>query len=234
MPELKRDGHRQRMRASYLSGAYDSLPDYNMLELFLSLVIPRRDVKQLAYDLINKFSNIEGVLNADVKDLMSVNGVGESAAVAIKLVADLNKRALQNRNENVVKLNTISQADEYCVNLLSAERVEKVALITLRADNSIIRVHKISSGTVNEAAVDIRNIVGIAIDDGASAVIVSHNHPDGNKQPSAKDINFTVELKLLLKKMRIVLLEHIVVGNGVCNILTDHPSFSDSDKSSEK
>ena len=226
MPDLKKEGHRERMRTSYLSGAYEHLPDYNLLELFLSLIIPQKEVKPLSYELINKYKTVDGVIHADPKDLMKIKGIGECTAVAIKLVADLNKRALLNRNQNVVALNTITQADEYCMNLLGAERVEKIAMVTLRSDKALINVHTLSIGTINSSAVNIRKIVGIAIEDGASAVIITHNHPDGDAYPSINDINFTIELNAVLKKVKIVLLEHIIVGKDCFNITRDHPSFS--------
>ncbi|MGN0522300.1 MAG: RadC family protein [Eubacterium sp.] len=226
MADLQRQGHRKRMRNAYLKGAYESLPDHNLLELFLSLVIPQKDVKPVAYALMNKFKTVEGVLNASVQDLMSVDGVGESSAIAIKLVSDLNKRALISRNKNVVRLNTLSKADEYCWNLLSQEKVERVIMITLKPDKTVINVHTLDMGTVNSSFVNVRKLVETALDDSASAVIISHNHPDGKNEPSSWDLDLTVELKAVLRKVNIVLLEHIVVGNSVCNVMREHPSFS--------
>ena len=72
LADLSREGHRQRLREQYLSGGMDNAPDHHLLELFLSIVIPRRDVKELSYDLINQFGSLEGVLNAEPQDLMNV------------------------------------------------------------------------------------------------------------------------------------------------------------------
>ena len=74
------------MREVYLAGGMQNAPDHNLLELFLSIIIPQKDVKELAYALINRFGSLEGVLNADANQLMTVNGIGQSAAVGIKMV----------------------------------------------------------------------------------------------------------------------------------------------------
>ena len=109
-PKLSRNGHRQRMREVYLAGGMQNSPDHNLLELFLSIIIPQKDVKELAYALINRFGSLEGVLNADANQLMTVNGIGQSAAVGIKMVVELNKRVANNRNKNVDNLNCSSEA----------------------------------------------------------------------------------------------------------------------------
>ena len=107
MPELEREGHRSRMRNTYINGGMENAPDHNVLELFLSVIIPRKDVKELSYSLINTFGSLEGVLNADVRDLMQVKGIGESTAVAISLIKDLYKRASLNRNCRIKSFNKI-------------------------------------------------------------------------------------------------------------------------------
>lgn len=112
-PKLSRNGHRQRMREVYLAGGMQNAPDHNLLELFLSIIIPQKDVKELAYALINRFGSLEGVLNADANQLMTVNGIGQSAAVGIKMVVELNKRVANNRNKNVDNLNCSSEAIAY-------------------------------------------------------------------------------------------------------------------------
>lgn len=86
-----RDGHRDRIRRAYLNGEYDDADDAKILELFLSLVVPRKDVKPAVYALFDRFEDLEGVFSAPVDDLMSVDGVGKSTAVAIKMFDDLMK-----------------------------------------------------------------------------------------------------------------------------------------------
>ena len=77
--EISRDGHRARMRAAYLQGGGDAMPDHQLLELLLSISIPRKDVKPIAYALINRFGSLEQVFAAGAADLQQVPGVGEQA-----------------------------------------------------------------------------------------------------------------------------------------------------------
>ena len=212
-PNLSRNGHRQRMRQSYLSGSMENAPDHNLLELFLSIIIPQKDVKELAYELINTFGSLEGVLNADAKQLMNVNGVGESAAIGIKMVVELNKRVMMNRNNNVINLNCSEEAINYCKNILSYEKVEKLIMITVNNDGSIINTHTLGIGNANASSANHRDILENAIIDHASGVLFAHNHPSGSSQPSEADINFSVSIGGLLRDVSINFIDHIIIGN---------------------
>lgn len=225
MSELSRYGHRQRMRDSYLSGGMENAADHNLLELFLSLVIPQKDVKPIAYDLINTFGSLENVINANPIDLMKVNGIGESTAVALKLIKDINKRIALNRNKDAINIVSTKQAFDYCRNILGDDVVEKFAVITLTNDGTIINHHIIKTGTVKSAAIDIRNLVEYAIRDNAAGVIISHNHPNADSEPSANDINVTIELNSTLKKLDIALIDHIVVGKNDCTSMKSNPDL---------
>ena len=202
-PKLSRNGHRQRMREVYLAGGMQNAPDHNLLELFLSIIIPQKDVKELAYALINRFGSLEGVLNADANQLMTVNGIGQSAAVGIKMVVELNKRVANNRNKNVDNLNCSSEAIAYCSNLFKYEKVEKLYMITLNNDGSIINIHLIGEGNANTAPSNTREILEAAIIDKASGVLFTHNHPNGSSKASDADLNFSVSIDKVLKNVDI-------------------------------
>lgn len=212
-PNLSRNGHRQRMRRTYLLGGMENAPDHNLLELFLSIIIPQKDVKQLAYDLINRFGSLEGVLNADANQLMNVSGIGESAAVGIKMVVELNKRVITNRNKNVTDLNCSSEAIAYCANLLKYEKTEKLYMISLNNDGSIINLHLIGEGNANTAPSNTREILESAIIDKASGVLFTHNHPGGSSKASDADLNFSVSIDKLLQSVDINVIDHIIIGN---------------------
>lgn len=212
-PNLSRNGHRQRMRRTYLLGGMENAPDHNLLELFLSIIIPQKDVKQLAYDLINRFGSLEGVLNADANQLMNVSGIGESAAVGIKMVVELNKRVITNRNKNVTDLNCSGEAIAYCANLLKYEKTEKLYMISLNNDGSIINLHLIGEGNANTAPSNTREILESAIIDKASGVLFTHNHPGGSSKASDAGLNFSVSIDKLLQSVDINFIDHIIIGN---------------------
>lgn len=226
MAELGRDGHRERMRKLYLDGGMENAPDHNLLELFLTGVIARKDVKPLAYDLINKFGSLEGVVNASPEDLMTVNGVGDAVAVHICLIKDIIKRIDINKCSNIKKITSTALAFEYCRNVLANEKIEKLLLITLKNDGKVINHHIVGTGTVNTSNADIRLIVENVIRDEAAGVILSHNHPGGSADASAQDINFTLEIRNTLKKINVNLMDHIIVGEDSCEALKDNPRYS--------
>lgn len=203
----------------------DNLPDHNVLELFISGVIKRRDVKQIAYDLINEFGSLENVFNASVDDLMKVNGVGEVLAVELSLVKIFQKRIESNKNNNVKAIKSISEAVEYCRNRLGSENVEKVLMITLDDKGKILGSYIIGQGTVNESFISKRDAVSIALKDNATNVILSHNHPCSNSTPSAADINMTLNFRKLFKDVGITLLDHIIIGENEAGLILNSKIF---------
>lgn len=212
--KLGREGHRKRMRKSYIANGISALEDHNVLELFLSLVIPQKDVKPLAYELINHYGSLENVLNADVEDLMQIKGIGESSAVALSLVKDINSRVNLNKNREVTKLNNSIVSQKYVKNILDCEDNEKLIMITLDNSLSIIKTHTISDGIVNSLKAEPKKMLESVIRDNAASIVIAHNHPHGNVTPSAADINFTLDTIQLMRKLDVRVNDHIIVGEN--------------------
>ena len=225
MSDLSREGHRKRMRDTYLSGGMDNAPDHNLLEIFLSVIIPRRDVKPLAYDLINKFGSLEGVISASPQDLMTVKGIGESTAIAISSVKKLNDRITKNRNKNIKRIINFNDACEYCVNELSNEVVEVLIEVTSRNDGSIINKYVISRGCVSGTNIDSRAIINNALRDNAAYVLIAHNHPSASAYASGEDIDFTFRLLNMLRDMKINFIDHLIVAGDNCESIIHNPLF---------
>lgn len=181
--KISRDGHRARMRAAYLQGGGDAMPDHQLLELLLSISIPRKDVKPIAYALINRFGSLEQVFAAGAADLQQVPGVGEQTAVQILLVRDLNRRIRQNQNKPVKHLTDATQSCAYFANLLRDKTTEQVYLVTMDGSAKILQTHAVGSGSVNLASVDQRTLMEHILRDNASAVMLAHNHPAARPSP---------------------------------------------------
>lgn len=107
MPNLSREGHRQRLRDEFLNGGFESMPDYKLVELLLTYAIPRKDVKEISYELFNTFGTLENIFNADVSSLTKVNGVGKNTAVLLKLHNILNKRVASNKSVDILKFDSV-------------------------------------------------------------------------------------------------------------------------------
>lgn len=223
--KLGREGHRARLRQQYLLGGMDNAPDHNLLEIFLSIMIPRRDVKDLSYELINTFGSLEGVINASPQELMTVKGIGESTAVALSSVKKINDRIIKNRNSDVKRIITLDDAKRYCINELSTQTVEKVVQINLKNNGAIINTYLISEGSVNCTNVDTGKIIKNAAFDNAAYVLIAHNHPSGETSASGSDIDFTLHLRSMLKSLNAQLIDHLIVAGDSCECILHNPMF---------
>lgn len=208
-----KDGHRKRLKEKYLKSE-NSLLDYEILELLLTYSIPRKDVKPIAKALLNKFKSIENVLNASKSQLLSVDGIGENSVILLNLFQTLIKRINENKNSDITVLDNSKTTALYCKNLLQDEMVEKFIVICLDNKNRIISSNVMFEGTVNFIDIQPRNIIEKVIIDNASSVIIAHNHPKGKAQASLNDINFTLNIKNLLKTIHVALNDHIIVGEN--------------------
>lgn len=218
--KLSREGHRERMRKSYITDEMENSEDYRILELFISGVIPRKDVKQIAYDLMNAFNgSLENIVNAPVERLMSVDGVGEVLAVELKLISTINKRIDKNKNTAVQSIKTVDEAVAYFKNLLSNEKNEIVYLLMLDDMGKVLGCHRLSKGSVNESYVSKRDAVSIALAENATNVILAHNHPNSTSAPSGADINTTINMRKVFREVSITLLEHIIIGTDGATLL---------------
>lgn len=225
MSNISHDGHRKRIRASYIANGIENMPDHNVLELLLSISIPRKDVKPIAYELINRFGSLEKVFSAHPTELMQVNGIGEQTAVLISLVRDINRKINLNKNKSVTKLSSSSEACGYYERMLSGMDRECVAVTTVDNSNRIIRNHFVGSGSVNFSKINKREVVELILRDNASGVFVAHNHPYCGPAPSAADLDFTVSLLGLLRNINIKLLDHVIVGQGETLSMRHQPRF---------
>lgn len=222
MAEISREQHRERVRAAYLKNSFESMSDSNVLELLLFYSIPRKDVKEISYALLNRFGTLEGVFNADIKELMKVNGVGENTAILINLFKNIDLRLERNKNRQVKKLDDSSKAMEFAKNELSNLSREEIIIITLDNSLNVISVNRVSQGGAGHASAEPYKIMECIFRDNASNIIIAHNHPTGDAIPSAEDIDFTVEILNLCRKINIRLNDHIIVGrNDVLSMVSD-------------
>ncbi|MFR5876248.1 MAG: JAB domain-containing protein [Eubacterium sp.] len=227
MAKLSREGHRERVKQSYLDNSFESMSDHNVLELLLFYAIPRKDVKPIAYDLINRFGSLENVFNANIEELKNIDGVGENTAILISLVRDIYDRVLKNHNANVKQLKSNRSAKEYVTNLLKKKNEENVIAISLSNNLQIIHVNYIARGTVNCSMVDPKLIIECAIRDNAPVMLLAHNHPRGDAIPSNDDIELTSTVTDILRRLNVTLIDHIIVGGNETKSMRNMARFTD-------
>lgn len=211
-------GHRERLRERAMKGGLAALPDYELLELYLFRSFPRGDVKPLAKQLLLRFGSLSAVLGASLADLTSVKGVGEAAALDLKLLAEAGVRSAR---EAVVRRPVISSWTAllaYVKTALAHETREQFRVLFLDKKNQLIADEVMGHGTVDHAPVYPREIMRRALELAASAVILVHNHPSGDPTPSRADIDMTRQVADAARALRISVHDHLVVGrDGVAS-----------------
>ena len=205
-------GHRDRLRLRARRGGTAALPDYELLELFLYRSIPRSDVKPLAKALLARFGGLAGVLGAPIGDLRQVPGVGEAAALDLKLMQEA---ALRLGRETLAKRPLISSWGAliaYVRTELAHEPREQFRVLFLDKKNQLIADEQLGAGTVDHAPVYPREVARRALELSALAVILLHNHPSGDPAPSPADIDMTRQIVDALRPLHIAVHDHLVVG----------------------
>jgi DNA repair protein RadC len=206
-------GHRARLRQRLFEGGPDALLDHELIEYLLALAIPRRDTKALAKRLIAHFGSVGALLSADARAIARAGDLSESAVAAIKIAEASALRLLKSRVAERPVLGSWQALLDYLHADMAHQAVERVRILFLNSKNMLIRDELLSEGSVDEAAVYIREIVRIALECHATAMIVVHNHPSGDPQPSQQDIRLTRDIIDATRHLKIEVHDHIIVGS---------------------
>ena len=211
-------GHRERVRKRFLENGFNGLEDYEILELLLFYVIPRKDTKAIAKELIKKFKNLANVLKADTLELKTIDGLGASSITFLKMMGALPEKIYKDelKNQKLIKddKNKISDKEvllSFLRNKIGYEDVEKFYIIYLSSSNEVLAFEESSSGTLDRSSIYPREIYKRVIMENAKSIIIAHNHPSGNTCPSKCDIDITNEIAKGLKNFGALLLEHIII-----------------------
>jgi DNA repair protein RadC len=197
-------GHRARLRERLLSLGPEGLLDHELIEYLLALAIPRRDTKPLAKRLIAEFGGLEPLLCADAATLTRA-GLSEGAVAAIKIAEASALRLLRARLNDKPLLDYL-QAD------MAHRAIERVRVLHLNSRNMLIRDEMVAEGSIDQVAIYVREIVRRAIDLHSAALILVHNHPSGDPEPSREDIRLTREVIEACRPLGIALHDHVVIG----------------------
>ena len=208
------DGHRARMKNRFLEYGLDNFDDHNVLELILFYAVPRRDTNGIAHELINTYGSLNAVFEAPVDELRAINGLGDNAAVLLKLIPQVARRYMLSVPEDRSILDSTKAAGEFILPYFMYERDEVVYQLCLDAKLKVLCCKEISRGEVNSTDISIRRIVELALSKNATSVIIAHNHPSGIALPSRDDEITTRRIKQALESIGIKLADHIVVGGG--------------------
>ena len=208
-------GHRERMRQKLLERGTDAFADYELLEMLLFAAFRTGDTKPLAKRLINEFGSFARVLATPSAKLLESRGLGPHSVAAIKLVAASAQRlARADVMAEPTVLNNWDKLVAYLSSVMARAEVEEFRVLFLDARNRLLADELQARGTVNHTPVYPREVVKRALEVGATALILAHNHPSGDPTPSRADLEMTAEIQQAAAIMGIVLHDHIILGNG--------------------
>lgn len=209
--ELDASGHRARLRQRLIEGGPDALLDYEIVEFLLTVTIPRVDTKAMAKELIRRFGSFGALMTADGEALARAK-LTDAQIGAIKIAQAAALRLLKSEIAEKPVLGSWQALLDYLHAALAHEPIEHVRVLYLDSKNALIRDEAVSEGSVDEAAVYIREIVRRALDYHAVALIIVHNHPSGDPQPSQQDIRLTRDLVEACRHLRIAVHDHVIIG----------------------
>jgi DNA repair protein RadC len=207
-------GHRSRLKQKFLNGGLAGFPDYEVIELLLTLGTPRRDCKQQAKQALKKFKTLSAVMEAPQEDLLEVEGIGPANIFGIRLIQEVSRRFLKERMMSRPVCHSSKEVFDYLFHSLRDAKTEKFKVMFLDAKNQVIEEQTLSEGTVDSSAVYPREIIKAALRYHASSLIFAHNHPSGDPSPSGCDREITKELVFAVQTVQICVLDHIIIGNN--------------------
>lgn len=205
-------GHRARLRERFETAGAEALADYELLELMLFRALPRRDVKPIAKALIARFGSFAEVLAARPERLAEVDGIGEAVIHDLKVVQAAALRLAQGAVRQRRILSSWKEVLAYCRTAMAFAEREEFRILFLDKRNALIIDEVQGVGTVDHTPVYSREVIRRALEVGATAVVLVHNHPSGDPSPSAADVKLTQDIIAIAKPMGIAVHDHLIVG----------------------
>ncbi len=205
-------GHRTRLRKRLLDGGAEALGDHEVIELLLMQAVPRRDMKPLARSLIQRFGSLAGVFQADPRTLEGHPGMGEATVAALKVVTVAATRLARQKVREAPVIGSWQALIDYLTIDMAHLTRERVRVLYLNAKNMLILDELVGDGSIDEAAIHPREVIRRALDIGATALILVHNHPSGSPEPSRADIDVTNRIAEAGRLLGVSVHDHVVIG----------------------
>lgn len=204
-------GHRSRLRKRFLQSGLDAFLDYEIIELLLTLATFRKDCKPMAKELLKKFGNLRAVLEASPVELQQIKGIGPNNIFGIKLFQAMAERYAKEKVPSKITLDSSLAVAHYLQNVIGKEKKENFLALFLDSRNRLLKASKISIGSLTASIVHPREVFKEAMRYSAAQIILAHNHPSDDPQPSPEDVAMTRRLEEVAKIIGIDILDHIIV-----------------------
>jgi len=207
-------GHRKRLRERFLQGGLDGFLDYEIVELLLTLGTPRKDCKPIAKEATKKFSGLRGVLEAAPEELRQIKGLGPHNIFGLKFFQALSTHYAKEKLPKKITFDSPQVVANFLQEKIGREKKEHVYILALDSRNNLIKMNNVSTGTLDASLVHPREVFKEAIQSSAAQVIIAHNHPSGDPEPSEGDLVITNRLVEAGKILEIAVVDHIIVTNN--------------------
>ena len=209
----KKEGHRGRLRQRFLNSGLEGFHDYEVIELLLTLATPRKDCKAVAKAALEQFVSFRGVMEATPEALSKIKGIGPRNILGIRLMKAVMEKYLKEKMIAKVPIVDAKSLHDYLKASLAGRRIECIMAVFLDAKNRVIDSKVLAEGTLTTSSIYPREVVRAALEHHAAAVILAHNHPSGDPNPSNSDMTITRRLLYACHVMDIVLHDHLVMGS---------------------
>jgi DNA repair protein RadC len=209
------EGHRERLRKRFQKVGFTGFAEHEIVELFLTLCLPRKDVKPLAKALLQKFGSIREIFDADIQALSQVKGMGHVAPIAIKIVKNFSELYLkENIPTHANIIDNYDRLERFWRLRLGGLKNEVFEIALLNAQLGLLKdgVVRLEEGVADRTNAYPRKIMEYVLRNYASAFIIAHNHPSGGAAPSDNDCLLTKRIEKSAESLEIAFVDHVIVA----------------------
>jgi DNA repair protein RadC len=211
---------RQRLRQCLIKAGAENLPDYELLQVMLFTSNPHADVEALVGELLERFGSLAEVMSADPEALAAA-GLSLPAIAGVKFVREVALRFMRAELHERPLIGSWDKLIDYCNAQIAYSKVEEFHILFLDRKNALIKDERQQRGTIDHTPVYTREVIKRALELGASALILVHNHPSGDATPSGADVAVTKEIAKAAAVFDIVVHDHLIIGRGRHTSLRD-------------
>jgi DNA repair protein RadC len=198
-------------RERFLKYGVETLGNAELLAIILRTGSINENVVEMSNRLISEYK-LENLFDCSLKELQEIKGIGPSKAMQILAISELGKRYSQSKSPTT-KITSAKDVYKYFKERLENEKQENFYILILSTKNNIIKDQLITKGVLDSAILHPREVFRPAIRNSASKIILVHNHPSGDPEPSQEDLDITKKIIEIGKNIEIRVLDHVIIGS---------------------
>ncbi len=204
-----------RPREKMLAKGIKSLSNTELLAIIIGSGTKNKSAVELAKEILtDNNNNLTCLSKLEINDLMKYKGIGKTKSINVMAAIEIGKRQLEEKANKSLIIENSKQVFDYLYSYVAGKSYEEFWILLLNRANKVIGNYQISVGGIGSTEVDPKKIFRIALDKKATGIILCHNHPSENIEPSTSDINLTKKLKEAGNTLDIIVMDHIIIGTN--------------------